>query len=358
MQNRIAYLALVSLFTFSSIAVPLAARAGVVDDLCTGDPCVIAGAHDLPDSLDRIVIDFGNVAVVLTGSLDIGQNEVLLSARSFEIEGEIMGAAGVDRDTGSVEMIADNVTFQTGSMVSLRAADDEEGFGGTLDVFAFDSITGDLMVDAAGGFGGVVSLTAVNRISVLANIMLGDLGDARFDAGCSLETLTGTTITADPDGSIQFFSGGPSVLRGMFDAGDNGIIAASYRPDQNPPDTAAATFNPQLTAEADELLPACQFGTGPTPTPTITLTPTITPTSTPVTPTPTPTPTVPPRPACLGDCNVDGEVTVDEIIVMVNVALGTADVSTCRAGDFDGGGDITVDEIVVALNFGLDGCPS
>ena len=218
MQNRITYLALVSLLSFASVAVPLAASAGIVDDLCTGDPCVIAGPHELPDSLDRIVIDFGNVAVVLTGSLDIGQNEVLLSARTFEIEGEITGAAGVDRDTGSLEMIADNITFQTGSMVSLRAA--EDGFGGTLDVFAFDSITGDLMVDAAGGFGGLVSLSAVNRISVLANLMIGDLGDARFDAGCSLETLTGTTITADPDGSIQFFSGGASFANDGTDGTD------------------------------------------------------------------------------------------------------------------------------------------
>jgi hypothetical protein len=239
-------------------------------------------------------------------------------------------------------------------MFLLRAAQD--GFGGVLDVFAFDSIMGDLLVDASGGFGGVVALTAVNRISVVANLALGDLGDARFDAGCSLETLAGTTVTAVPDGSVQFFSGGPTTLVGTFDAGDDGLITASYREDQSAPDTSGATFVPQLTAETDPLIPECQFGSGPTPTPTITLTPSTTPTSTPMTP--TPTETAPPPPSCLGDCNDDGQVTVDEIILLVNIALGTTDISECTAGDFDGGGEITVDEIVAAVNIALDGCPT
>jgi hypothetical protein len=348
--------ALALVFAAAGVAAASPARGGVPEDLCTGDPCVISGNHELADSLDTIVIDFSNRAVILTGSLDIGQNDVLLSARTFEISGDIIGAAGVDQDTGSLEMVADNITFQSGSMVSLRGA--AEGFGGVLDLFAFDSITGDLMVDTSGGLGGVVSLTAVNRVSVAASIALGDLGDARFDAGCSLETLAGTMVTAAPDGSIQFFSGGPTTLAGTFDVGENGIITASYRPDQSAPDTGGATFNPQLTAETDPLLPACQVGPGPTPTPTITSTPTISATPTPVTPTPTPTETLPPPPPCLGDCNDDGQVTVDEIILMVNIALGNTDVSECTAGDFDGGGDITVDEIVGALNLALDGCPA
>jgi hypothetical protein len=52
----------------------------------------------------------------------------------------------------------------------------------------------------------------------------------------------------------------------------------------------------------------------------------------------------------VGDCDGSGAVTVDELIVMVNIALGTAAVATCSAGDADHSGDITVDEIVVAVN--------
>src|SRR6185436_4160194 len=60
---------------------------------------------------------------------------------------------------------------------------------------------------------------------------------------------------------------------------------------------------------------------------------------------------------CLGDCNGDGSVTVDEIIIMVNIALGTAQIGDCTAGDGDTSGTITVDEIVTATNNALSGCP-
>jgi hypothetical protein len=79
-------------------------------------------------------------------------------------------------------------------------------------------------------------------------------------------------------------------------------------------------------------------------------------------PTPTPTPTPPPTPTptptavCIGDCNGDKQVTVDEIIVMVNVALGNASVSTCEVGDANQDSQITVDEILAAVNNALNGC--
>lgn len=59
---------------------------------------------------------------------------------------------------------------------------------------------------------------------------------------------------------------------------------------------------------------------------------------------------------CGGDCNGNHEVTVDELIVMVNVALGSADVSACTAGDANGDGDITVNEVIAAVNRTLGGC--
>jgi len=60
--------------------------------------------------------------------------------------------------------------------------------------------------------------------------------------------------------------------------------------------------------------------------------------------------------ACVGDCNGDGEVTVNEIIVMVNVALGTNNVSACPAGDADGNQAIEITEIIAAVNNALNGC--
>ena len=59
---------------------------------------------------------------------------------------------------------------------------------------------------------------------------------------------------------------------------------------------------------------------------------------------------------CVGDCGVDGQVTVDEILTMVNIALGTADMSMCTTGDATHDGHITVDEILTAVNYALQGC--
>ena len=62
------------------------------------------------------------------------------------------------------------------------------------------------------------------------------------------------------------------------------------------------------------------------------------------------------RAACVGDCNGDGEVTVNELIQMVNIALGTAQVSACMAGDANGDGEITINEIIAGVNNALNGC--
>jgi len=60
---------------------------------------------------------------------------------------------------------------------------------------------------------------------------------------------------------------------------------------------------------------------------------------------------------CTGDCDRGGDVTVDEIITMVNIGLGSQDVENCLAGDSNGDGQVTVDEIVTAVNNALNGCP-
>jgi hypothetical protein len=62
--------------------------------------------------------------------------------------------------------------------------------------------------------------------------------------------------------------------------------------------------------------------------------------------------------SCIGDCGQDGAVTVNEILVMVNVALGNAPVSGCQVGDHNGDGAITIDEILTAVNNALNGCQS
>ena len=56
---------------------------------------------------------------------------------------------------------------------------------------------------------------------------------------------------------------------------------------------------------------------------------------------------------CLGDCTGNGEVTVDEVIVLVDIDLGTLPISDCEKGT-QGSVDITT--ILKAVNNSLYGC--
>jgi len=73
----------------------------------------------------------------------------------------------------------------------------------------------------------------------------------------------------------------------------------------------------------------------------------------PLSPTPSVTPVL-----CAGDCSDDGGVTVDDLLVMVNIALGTAPITECPAGDGNGDGQIAIDDLLTAVNNALDQCPN
>lgn len=62
--------------------------------------------------------------------------------------------------------------------------------------------------------------------------------------------------------------------------------------------------------------------------------------------------------ACIGDCNLDDAVHVDELVVGVGIALGSQPFSDCPAIDADGNGAVAVNEIVAAVGSSLGGCPA
>lgn len=63
-----------------------------------------------------------------------------------------------------------------------------------------------------------------------------------------------------------------------------------------------------------------------------------------------------PAQSCIGDCDGSGQVTVDEILRAVSIALGAARASECTRADDNGDGVVTVDEIVNAVTAALRGC--
>jgi Ca2+-binding EF-hand superfamily protein len=70
---------------------------------------------------------------------------------------------------------------------------------------------------------------------------------------------------------------------------------------------------------------------------------------------PSPTATVP---ACVGDCDGNGVVTIDELVQAVNIALEDLPVTVCRAVDRNGSGEVTINELIQAVANALDGCPA
>jgi len=120
-------------------------------------------------------------------------------------------------------------------------------------------------------------------------------------------------------------------------------------PTNTPTQSPASTFTPLPAATPTPTVTTPDMAFTPTPLPTNS------PTSSPaLTSTPTPSPS--PQPACVGDCDGDREVTIDEIVRAVSIALNLAGVETCDAADRDSDGGVSIDEIVAAVNVALDGC--
>jgi len=69
---------------------------------------------------------------------------------------------------------------------------------------------------------------------------------------------------------------------------------------------------------------------------------------------PGPTPTA--APTCASDCDGNGQVTVDELVRGVNIALGIGSPDDCRNLDRNSDSRISVDEIITAVNAALHGC--
>ncbi|MGH3644331.1 MAG: hypothetical protein ACRDUX_35535 [Mycobacterium sp.] len=118
-----------------------------------------------------------------------------------------------------------------------------------------------------------------------------------------------------------------------------------------PTDTATVSATPTETpvATATGTLTSTQTATETQPpSPTGTATETVAPSST-VTATAT-------APLCAGDCAGNGTVTINDLILAVNVALGSTAPTECPAADRDGDGHVEINELIGAVRAALMGC--
>ncbi|MFN8627337.1 MAG: hypothetical protein U0587_15305 [Candidatus Binatia bacterium] len=59
---------------------------------------------------------------------------------------------------------------------------------------------------------------------------------------------------------------------------------------------------------------------------------------------------------CVGDCNSDSRVAIDELILGVNIALGNAAASACAAINVNADTKVTIDELIGGVHAALHGC--
>jgi hypothetical protein len=169
-----------------------------------------------------------------------------------------------------------------------------------------------------------------------------------------------TALAIDPHTATTLYAG--TERSGVFQSTDSGanwtaINTGLVAWDRIPltPSVVALGIDPTTPSTLYAATAAGVFDIELTPpTPTVTGTP---PTATP-SPSPSPTPTMHcgGAPVCGGDCNGDGQVTVDEILRMVSIALGDMPIPVCLAGDSNGDCLIAIDEILQAVNDALTGC--
>lgn len=120
---------------------------------------------------------------------------------------------------------------------------------------------------------------------------------------------------------------------------------ASVTPTHIVDETAAATVTVTPSASASEA--------AATP---VTASPTSSPLRETASPSPTPSPT-PRAGACTGDCGGSGNVTIDELVLGVNLALGRDGPSECPAMDPNLSSTVEISELVDAVGHALYGCP-
>jgi hypothetical protein len=60
---------------------------------------------------------------------------------------------------------------------------------------------------------------------------------------------------------------------------------------------------------------------------------------------------------CSGDCDGDGFVRIDELVLGASITLGRASLLACASLDSDGDGHCSIDELIGAVHAALEGCP-
>jgi uncharacterized repeat protein (TIGR01451 family) len=314
--------------------------------------------EDIPDTNTTLVIGSvsTNNGTVMSGNSP-GDTRVLVDAGTISGGGSVSirfevrinsPLSGVPTLSNQAQVVGDN--FQP-----LRTDDPATGQMGDPTVINLaGSVTGTVFLDDNGdgvqnpnepGIAGVtVELIDPAANKVIATSVTGVDGTYTFTG-----VTTGQCLVQQID-LPGYVGTTPNAIAVFVPVG--GSVAANFGVQ-----TATTTETPTLTVSpgaTTTATPTPRATKSPNPIEVATETPTVTPSASP-TSTPAATRTETPHP-CIGDCNADGEVSIDELITLVNIDLGTLPFVECPAGDGNNDGDVTIDEILRAVNAALYGC--
>jgi hypothetical protein len=217
-----------------------------------------------------------------------------------------------------------------------------------------------LLVGAGSSVSGGGIDIAGNGLVAVGGMLITDGGNAQGAGGGTID-VSGCTVRIDEGGRLSSLrTGGTNTLIGRDVAIVSGTVRADPTTGRNVIRFAGSAYEPSILpgAQIDPplalIVDAGIVPCNPVATPTVTVT---TPTRTRTGAPPTVTPTAEPI-RCVGDCDGSGTVTVSDLIVGVNIALGNQPVTNCPAFDANRSGTVTVNELIQGVGNALNGCPT
>ncbi|MBI1817435.1 MAG: CSLREA domain-containing protein [Deltaproteobacteria bacterium] len=160
-------------------------------------------------------------------------------------------------------------------------------------------------------------------------------------------TATGTptaSATLSPTRTVTGLPTGSPTRTGTLALTPTSSMTATSSSTSTVTPTASSTATPSATSTVTTSATTTATSTAsatPSPTPIVSASPTST--------------TIPPPPLCAGDCDGSTTVTVEELITLVNIALGSAPLSACPQGVPDGV-EVDIALIIQAVNHALGEC--
>ena len=222
------------------------------------------------------------------------------------------------------------------------------GMPATAGEFSFTIDAEDAATDTVQGTFDIHIVPAVAiDTAALPVAVVGECYSATVTVAGGLGPYTWTDITEALPGWAS--TGDNSNIDGCPNAGDEGVSPLTFTVTDSLGGTSSKTLDLAVAAGTT----ATATPTEPTVTPTPTGTPNPTETAT-ASPTATPTG---PAGICVGSCNGDNSVAINELVTLVNIALDALSPSACAEG-IPGGATVDIALLIRAVGNALNGCTS